>query len=130
MRVCISPLKGWTKLTKQLSPSKFREMTKTRRQFTPEEKYSILQEVEREGLMEACRRHSLSTSVVRQWRDNYLSQGKEGLKPAYRQVDPQLRQLEEENERLKRIIAKQALEIEFKTELIKKTQAHLHKGKI
>jgi transposase-like protein len=105
-------------------------MTKTRRQFTPEEKYSILQEVEREGLMEACRRHSLSTSVVRQWRDNYLSQGKEGLKPAYRQVDPQLRQLEEENERLKRIIAKQALEIEFKTELIKKTQAHLHKGKI
>ena len=105
-------------------------MTKTRRQFSPEEKHSILQEVEREGLMETCRRHNLSTSVVRQWRANYLSLGKEGLQPTYRQADPQVRKLEEENERLKRIIAKQALEIEFKTELIKKTQAHLHKGRI
>jgi hypothetical protein len=45
----------------------------------------------------------------------------EGLKPAYHRVDPEVRALEEENERLKRIIAKQALEIEVKSELLKKT---------
>ena len=36
-------------------------------------------------------------------------------------IDPELRALEEENERLKRIIARQALEIEFKSELLKKS---------
>jgi putative transposase len=36
-------------------------------------------------------------------------------------VDPQVRALEEENARLKKIIANQALELEFKTELLKKT---------
>ena len=39
----------------------------------------------------------------------------------HKKVDPLLRDLELENERLKRIIAKQALEIEVKSELLKKT---------
>jgi hypothetical protein len=47
--------------------------------------------------------------------------GKDGLRDSYPRVDPQLRILEEENERLKRIIAKQALELEVKSELLKKT---------
>lgn len=104
-------------------------MTKTRRQFTPEEKYSILQEAEREGTTETARKYNLAHSVLSYWKKKYLSRGKEGLKAAYRRIDPQVRALEEENERLKRIIAKQAIELEFKTELIKKTQAHLQKGK-
>ena len=44
----------------------------------------------------------------------------QGLKPNYKTIDPAVRQLEVENERLKRIIAKQALEIDFKDELLKK----------
>jgi len=43
------------------------------------------------------------------------------LKDKHKKIDPELRELELENERLKRIIAKQALEIEVKTELLKKT---------
>ena len=39
----------------------------------------------------------------------------------HKKIDPELRELELENERLKRIIAKQALEIEVKSELLKKT---------
>jgi hypothetical protein len=42
------------------------------------------------------------------------------LKAAYKRVDPELRTLEEENERLKRIVARQALELEVKTEPLKK----------
>jgi putative transposase len=44
-----------------------------------------------------------------------------GLKRKYKTIDPAVRQLEVENDRLKRIIAKQALEIEFKDELLKKS---------
>lgn len=104
-------------------------MTRVRRQFTPEEKHSILQEAEREGYTETCRKYTLSSSVLSYWRKKYLAKGKDGLKAGYKRVDPQLRELEQENERLKRIIAKQAIELEFKSELIKKSQAHWQKGK-
>jgi transposase-like protein len=104
-------------------------MAKTRRHFTPEEKLSILQESERDGHTETCRKYNLASSVLISWKRKYLSNGKEGLKGNYRRIDPNARALEEENARLKRIIAKQALEIEFKDELIKKGQAHLQKGK-
>jgi putative transposase len=104
-------------------------MTKTKRRFTPEEKISILQEAEREGHTEICRKYNLASSVLSYWKKKYLAKGKDGLKGEYKRVDPQLRELEQENERLKRIIAKQTIEIEFKTELIKKSQAHWQKGK-
>lgn len=96
-------------------------MTKTRRRFTPEERLSLVKEAEREGFVETCRKYNLAPTMLNRWKKKYFSQGAEGLKPAYRRVDPELRALEEENERLKRIIAKQALELEVKTEMLKKT---------
>jgi putative transposase len=45
----------------------------------------------------------------------------EGLRPRYRKTDPEVKRLQQENERLKKIIAKQALEIEFKDEMLKKS---------
>ena len=104
-------------------------MSKSRRQFSPEEKYSILQEAELEGHTETCRKYNLASSVLTYWKKKYLAKGKDGLKPGYKRIDPEVRALEEENERLKRIIAKQAIELEFKTELIKNSQAHLQKGR-
>jgi putative transposase len=104
-------------------------MTKTRRTFTPEEKYSILQESEREGVSETARKYNLAHSVLSYWKKKYLSKGREGLKASYKKVDPQIRALEEENARLKKIIGNQALELEFKTELLKKSDAHFQKGR-
>lgn len=104
-------------------------MTKTRRQFTVEEKFSILQEAERAGHTETCRKYNLASSVLVYWKKKYLDKGKDGLKAGYKRIDPEVRTLEEENERLKRIIAKQAIEIEFKTELLKKSQSRWIKGK-
>jgi hypothetical protein len=46
----------------------------------------------------------------------------EGLKPKYRTVDPETRRLQQENDRLRKIIANQALELEFKDELLKKSR--------
>ena len=109
-------------------------MSRSRRQFTPEDKYSILQEAEREGPTETARKYNLAYSVLNNWKRKYFSNGKEGLKPGYKKVaaaavDPQLRALEEENARLKKIVANQALELEFKTELLKKSDAHYPKGR-
>ena len=104
-------------------------MTRIKRQFTPEEKQSILQEAEREGHTEVCRKYNLASSVLSYWKKKYLSKGRDGLKAGYKRIDPAIRELEEENERLKKIVSKQALEIEFKTKLIKKSQAHLLKGR-
>jgi transposase-like protein len=96
-------------------------MTRARRSFTPDEKLSLLQESEREGFLETCRKHSLSPTLLGRWKNQFVRKGSEGLKPGYRRVDPELRALQDENEKLKRIVAKQALELEVKTELLKKT---------
>ena len=96
-------------------------MSKTRRKFSPEDRLSIIQESERQGRTETLRKYNLAPSLFDRWRRKYLSGGTDGLKNAYRRIDPQVRELEEENERLKRIIAKQALELEVKSELLKKT---------
>ena len=96
-------------------------MPRTRRSFTPEDRLSIIQEAEREGYMETCRKYNLSPTLLSRWKQKYQAKGVEGLKPAYRRADPEVRALEDENERLKRIIARQALELEVKTEMLKKT---------
>ena len=96
-------------------------MPRGKRSFTPEERLRLLQEAEREGYMETCRKYNLSPSLLAKWKQRYQAKGAEGLKPAYRRIDPEVRALEEENERLKRIIARQALELEVKTEMLKKT---------
>ena len=96
-------------------------MPKSRRKFTPDERLAILQEGEREGLMTTCRKYNLSPSLFNRWKGKYLEKGMQGLKPAYHRVDPQVRELELENARLKKIIAMQALELEVKSELLKKT---------
>jgi len=96
-------------------------MTRTRRNFTPEERLSILQEGERDGHSIALRKYQIAPSLYARWKHKYLKEGIYGLKDKHKKIDPALRELELENERLKRIIAKQALEMEVKSELLKKT---------
>ena len=103
-------------------------MARTKRVFTPEDRLSLLQEAEREGFSETCRKHNLSPALMALWRKKYLAKGAEGLKPSYRRVDPQVRALEEENERLKRIVARMAMELEVKTEMLKKTPIQFKKS--
>lgn len=96
-------------------------MKKERRSFSPEDRLALLQEGDREGSTVTCRKYNLAPSLYARWKNKYLAKGVDGLKPAYHRIDPEARALEEENERLKRIIARQALEIEVKSELLKKT---------
>lgn len=96
-------------------------MSKTRRQFSVEQKLAILNEADQNGVTQTLRKHNLSHSVFLRWKNQFNSGGTGSLKPQYHKVDPELRALQEENARLKKIIGNQALELEFKTELLKKT---------
>jgi putative transposase len=97
-------------------------MSIIKRKWSEAQKLQIIQETEQHGLQETLRKYNLSQSLFHKWRRAYNGEGMHGLKPRYKVIDPAVRQLEIENERLKRIIAKQALEIEFKDELLKKSR--------
>jgi putative transposase len=96
-------------------------MSIIKRKWSEAQKLQIIQEVEAHGLQETLRKYNLSQSLFHKWRRAYNGEGMQGLKPRYKTIDPAVRGLEQENERLKRIIAKQAIEIEFKDELLKKS---------
>lgn len=97
-------------------------MAKMHRKWSEEQKLQIIQEVEQNGLTETLRKYNVAQSLFHRWRRAYNGEGMAGLKPKYRTIDPEIKRLESENERLKKIIAKQALEIEFKDELLKKSR--------
>lgn len=96
-------------------------MSKQNRKWSEAQKLQIIQEAEQNGQTETLRKYNLAHSLFLRWKKAFQAQGSAGLKPGYRTIDPETRRLEQENERLKRIIANQALEIEFKNELLKKT---------
>jgi putative transposase len=97
------------------------KMTIVRRKFTDEQKLKILREAEEMGITLVLRNHNLSYSAFARWRQQFAFHD-----PA-RQQDKlnhhersQLKQYKTENQRLKKIIADQALEIERKEEELKK----------
>jgi putative transposase len=92
-------------------------MIQTRRKFTPEDRLSILHEGEREGRTKRLRKYQIATSLYTRWKKKYLQEGINGLKDKDKKIDPEIRALELENELLRRIVAKPALEIEVRSEI-------------
>jgi putative transposase len=99
-------------------------MSKSNRKFQLEEKLQILREGETNGIEITCRKYQIARSLFYNWKNKFDRQGPDGLTPRYRKVDPALKALEKENERLRKIISNQALELEVKEELLKKTKLH------
>jgi putative transposase len=81
--------------------------------FTPEQIVGILQEAERGGpIAEVCRRHGITQTTFHRWRRKYG-----GMQANEAQEH---RALEEENRRLKRLVADQALNIQVLKDLLGK----------
>lgn len=95
-------------------------MSGTRRKFTVEEKLRVLGEADQNGVEVTLRKYQLARSLFYKWKGSFDKSGTDGLAKKYHRIDPVVRELELENERLRRIIAKQALYIEIKDELLKK----------
>jgi putative transposase len=79
--------------------------------FTDEQIVAIVREAEGGGrVADVCRRHGVSRETLRRWRAKY--RGME-LQEARR-----LKQLEEENRRLKRLVAEQALDLSLLKDVV------------
>ena len=92
-----------------------------KRVFSAEEKMQIIREAEERGVISTCRKYDLANSLFYKWKRQFNERGIDGLQGQYHRVNPAVRELEKENERLKKIIARQALELEVKSEMLKKT---------
>ena len=97
-------------------------MSKSRRSFSAEEKLAIINEADQFGATQTLRKHNLSHSVFRRWKDSFNQGGVSQLTSYSRQRNPEVDALEEQVRILKNIVAKQQIELEFKTELLKKSQ--------
>lgn len=81
--------------------------------FTEVQILNILKEQE-EGhkVTDICRRHGISDATFHNWKSKYGGMSVDDLK--------RLKELEQENARLKKIVANQSLEIDVIKELLKK----------
>jgi putative transposase len=89
-----------------------------RRRFTDDEKHAILAEASKRGIIVVLREHKLSYSVYSRWKEKFQIQEAPEKKSIYK-IMQEIKNLTIENERLKRIIANQALEIQIKSEKLK-----------
>jgi transposase-like protein len=92
-------------------------MSRQKRSFSVEQKMQILQEADQNGITQTLRKHNLSHSLFHRWKHQFNTGGVSSLQPQHHKIDPEIKALQEENARLKKIIGNQALELEFKTEL-------------
>ena len=99
-------------------------MSKNRRSFSASEKLAIINEADQFGVTATLRKHSLSPTVFRKWKENFNEGGVASLQSYARVRNPEVDALEEQIRVLKNIVAKQSIELEFKTELLKKSQSH------
>ena len=85
-----------------------------KKQFSEEQMVSILREAERgdKSIGEVCRAHGIAEGTFYRWRQKYGAMQVSEVK--------RLRELEQENARLKRLLAESRLEIDAVQELLAK----------
>ena len=92
-----------------------------RRRWKAEEKLAIIKEVKENGkVVETCRKYSLDPGMYYKWKESYDTFGLDGLKPHYRRMEPGVRKLMKENEKLKKLLAEKELENALLSDALKK----------
>lgn len=83
------------------------------KRYTEEQIIKILKEVEAgKTVTEVCREYNVAEATVYRWRNKYRGMDKRQLK--------RLKELEQENARLKKIVAQQALDMDAMKDLLGK----------
>jgi len=90
------------------------------KKWSLEQKLEILSVSEEIGIVETCRKYSVSTGTFYSWKKKYDSQGEAGLKVTYDTRSKELKQAEEENRILRKLLSDREIELEVQRELFKK----------
>jgi putative transposase len=95
----------------------------TKKRWEAEEKLVILSEAEQYGVSTTCRKYDISGNTFYKWKHLYEEGGIDALKRKKPgpQSDPETKRLQQENEKLKQILADKELALQIKDELLKKT---------
>ena len=93
-----------------------------RRKFTDEEKLNVLIQAGQNGVSNVLRHYNISYSIFARWKQSFQ---KKGIDPFSSSTGSKA--LLEENLRLKKIIADQALSLEMKDEELKRLHAYVEK---
>ena len=98
-----------------------------RRHWKAEEKLALISEIRDKGhVVEACRKYGADPTMFYRWKESYETFGMEGLRSRSRSIEPGIRRLKKENERLKKIIAEKELEVTLLQDAYKKTRRRNH----
>jgi len=90
------------------------------KKWTLSEKLEILSLSEELGVVEACRKHSVSTGTFYSWKKKFDLHGEAGLKVTYDTKSKELKAAEEENRVLRKLLSDKEIELEVQRELLKK----------
>lgn len=95
-----------------------------KRNFSTEEKLSILKESSEEGVTITLKKYGIYPATYYGWKKKFEDMGEEGLAHG---VTPkqlkEIRRLEKENELLKKLLAEKELEVHLQDEMLKKKYA-------
>ena len=85
-----------------------------------EEKLEILSISEEIGIVESCRKYGVSTGTFYSWKKKFEQQGEAGLKVTYNNKSKELKEAEDENRILRKLLSDREMELEIQRELLKK----------
>jgi putative transposase len=84
------------------------------------EKLEILSSAEEVGVVSACRKYGVSTATFYGWKRKYDNHGEAGLKVTYDARSKELKQAEDQNRVLRKLLCDKEVELEVQRELLKK----------
>ena len=90
------------------------------KRWSLKEKLEILEQAKEFGVIETCRKFSVSTGNYYNWRKRFEQKGEAGLKTTYQKKSKELREAEEENRLLRKLLSDREVELEVQRELLKK----------
>jgi putative transposase len=90
------------------------------KKWTLEEKLKIIASSEETGVVETCRKYSVSTGTFYSWKKKFDNKGEAGLKVTYDTRSKELKAAEEENRILRKLLSDKNIELEVQRELLKK----------
>src|SRR5699024_8444044 len=94
------------------------------KKWTLSQKLEILSSSEEIGVVETCRKYGLSTGTFYSWKKKFDHKGEAGLKVTYDTKSKELKQAEEENRVLRKLLCDKEVELEVQRELLKKSLGH------